>query len=95
MNAPRHRLSDRRASLTFDVESQGLKFICTASWFDNGPLAEVFLQNGKAGSMAAVNAQDAAVVCNSLPLSYRNAAPHRRRWGQAPPEAACPPSVTP
>jgi hypothetical protein len=65
----RDRLPNRRACLTFDITSQGLKFTCTASWFDNGTPAEVFLQNHRAGSMAGVNAQDAAVVA-SIALQY-------------------------
>jgi len=64
MTALRRRLPNRRASLTFDIMSQGLSFTCSASWFDDGTLAEVFLQNGKAGSMAGINAQNAAVVCS-------------------------------
>ena len=65
----RRLLPNRRANLTFDVESQGLKFTCSASWFSDGPLAEIFLQNHKAGSMAGINAQDSAVVC-SLALQH-------------------------
>jgi hypothetical protein len=65
----RRRLPDRRVSVTFDIESQNLKFTVTASRFADGSLAEVFLQNHKAGSMAGINAQDAAVVC-SIALQY-------------------------
>ena len=65
----RIRLPNRRASETFDLEAQGLKFTCTASCFSDGRLAEVFLMNHKAGSMASINAQDAAVVC-SLALQH-------------------------
>jgi hypothetical protein len=46
-----------------------LRFTCSASWFADGSLAEVFLQNHKAGSMAGINAQDSAVVC-SIALQY-------------------------
>ena len=65
----RRRLPNRRASITFEVESQGLTFTCSVSWFADGSLAEIFLQNHKAGSMAGINAQDAAVVC-SLALQH-------------------------
>jgi ribonucleoside-diphosphate reductase alpha chain len=65
----RRRLPNRRLSETFDLESQGLRFTATISRFDDGKLAEVFLRNHKCGSMAGVNAQDAAVVC-SLALQY-------------------------
>jgi hypothetical protein len=65
----RCRLPNRRASLTFDIEAQGLRFTCTASRYTDGTLAEVFLQNHKAGSMAGINAQDSAVIC-SLALQH-------------------------
>lgn len=65
----RIRLPNRRESETFGLEAQGLKFTCTASRFPDGRLAEFFLQNHKAGSMAGINAQDAAVVC-SLALQH-------------------------
>ena len=60
----RRRLPERRASETFDFESEGLKFTATVSRFDDGALGEIFLSNHKAGSMAGINAQDAAVVCS-------------------------------
>jgi hypothetical protein len=66
---PRQRLPNRRPSETFDLASQGLKFTATVSRFTDGTVAEVFLQNHKAGSMAGINAQDAAVVC-SIALQY-------------------------
>src|SRR5262245_53616360 len=69
MTAARERLPDRRLSETFEIESQGLRFTVTASRYADGGLAEVFLQNHKAGSMAGINAQDAAVVC-SLALQH-------------------------
>jgi hypothetical protein len=71
MTAPRQRqrLPDRRASLTFDLESQGLKFTCSASRFADGSLAEVFLTNHKAGSAAGIMASDAAVLA-SIALQF-------------------------
>ena len=65
----RHRLPNRRPSETFELEAQGLKFTATVSRFPDGSLAEIFLQNHKAGSMAGINAQDAAVVA-SLALQH-------------------------
>jgi hypothetical protein len=66
----RRRLPNRRLCETFEFESQGLKFTASISRFaDGGHLAEIFLQNHKAGSMAGINAQDAAVVC-SLALQH-------------------------
>ena len=65
----RHRLPNRRVSETFDIESQGLTFTVTASRFADGKLGEIFIVNHKAGSMAGINASDAAVVC-SLALQF-------------------------
>lgn len=65
----RQRLPNRRASETFPIEAAGLHYTATASWFEDGRLAEIFLSNHKAGSGADVNARDAAVVC-SLALQY-------------------------
>ena len=60
----RRRLPNRRGSVTFELESQGLKFTCTASWFEDGSLGEIFLTNHRAGSQAGINANDAAVICS-------------------------------
>ena len=65
----RRRLANRRASESFDLMAQGLKFTCTVSRFPDGTLAEVFLQNHKAGSAAGLAAQDSAVVA-SLALQF-------------------------
>jgi hypothetical protein len=65
----RQRLRNRRASETFELYAQGLKFTCTVSRFPDGSLGEIFLSNHKAGSMAGINASDAAVVC-SLALQF-------------------------
>jgi hypothetical protein len=69
MSAMRERLPNRRGSETFDFESQGLAFTATISRFDSGGLGEIFITNHKAGSMAGINASDAAVVC-SIALQY-------------------------
>ena len=65
----RRRLPNRRASESFDLESQGLRYTATISRYVDGAVAEIFLQNHKAGSMAGINACDAAVVC-SLALQH-------------------------
>ena len=65
----RTRLPNRRSSENFDLEAQGLKFTATVSRYPDGSLFEIFLQNHKAGSMAGIYAQDAAVVC-SIALQY-------------------------
>lgn len=69
MTAVRRRLPNKRVALSYDFESQGLKFTATVGHFSDGNLAEVFIRNHKAGSMAGINACDAAVVC-SIALQY-------------------------
>jgi hypothetical protein len=65
----RERLRDRRGAETFDFESQGLSFTASIGRFDDGRLGEIFIVNHKAGSMAGINASDAAVVA-SIALQY-------------------------
>lgn len=60
----RQRLPNRRASVSFNVEALGLKFVCTASRFPDGSLAEIFVQNGKINSSAGILAADAAIAAN-------------------------------
>jgi hypothetical protein len=65
----RERLPNRRPSTSFDFTAQGLGFTATVSRFTDGRVAEVFVVNHKAGSMAGINACDAAVVA-SIALQY-------------------------
>ena len=65
----RRRLPNRRASESFEIDAQGLAFTATVSRFDDGGVAEIFLQNHKAGSAAGINAADSAVVA-SIALQY-------------------------
>jgi ribonucleoside-diphosphate reductase alpha chain len=67
--ATRRRLPDRRASITFDVEAFHLRFTVTASPFDDGTPAEIFIQNHKAESAAGIMASDSAIAA-SLALQY-------------------------
>jgi ribonucleoside-diphosphate reductase alpha chain len=55
--------------MTFGIESQRLAFTVTASAFDNGELAEVFITNHRASSGAGIMASDAAIAA-SLALQY-------------------------
>jgi ribonucleoside-diphosphate reductase alpha chain len=66
----RKRLSNRRASETFELTAAGLRYRATVSRFDDGRVAEVFLSNHKVGSHADTAARDSAVVC-SLALQFR------------------------
>jgi ribonucleoside-diphosphate reductase alpha chain len=65
----RQRLPNRRASRTFDLEANGLRYTCTYSTFVDGRPSELFLSNHKSNSAADSNARDAAVVC-SIALQY-------------------------
>jgi hypothetical protein len=65
----RHRLPDRRGSVTFDVDAFALRFTVTASHFGDGSLGEIFLQNHKADSAAGIMASDGAVAA-SLALQF-------------------------
>lgn len=58
----RQRLPNRRASTSFDFESQGLKFTATYSRGADHTVQEIFLRNHKAESMAGINASDASVL---------------------------------
>jgi len=62
--AAREPSPGRRESEGFDVEALGLRFHATVSRYDDGRLAEIFLTNHKAGSMAGILASDSAVLCS-------------------------------
>jgi hypothetical protein len=65
----RHRLPNRRGSITFDVEALGLTFTVTASRFNDDSLGEVFIQNHKTNSAAGILASDSAIAA-SLALQF-------------------------
>ena len=65
----RARLADRRPSETFGFACNGLQYTTTISRFPDGQLAEIFINNAKAGSHSDTAAKDAAVVC-SIALQY-------------------------
>jgi hypothetical protein len=60
----RKHLKNPRGSITYDVEAFNLKFTVTASAFDDGGLAEIFLQNHKAESAAGIMASDSAIAAS-------------------------------
>jgi hypothetical protein len=62
----REGLANRRRSETFNVECSRLAYTATASWFDDGRLAELFLNNHKSNSAADVNAKDAAIALQNV-----------------------------
>jgi hypothetical protein len=65
----RQRLPNRRLAETFTLECAGLKYTATASFFNDGRLAEIFLSNHRAGSHADVVARDSAIAA-SLALQF-------------------------
>jgi hypothetical protein len=62
----RERLSNRRASIRFTVDYAGQRFIATLSRFNDGRIAEIFLDANKPDSQIAVHANDAAVLASLL-----------------------------
>jgi ribonucleoside-diphosphate reductase alpha chain len=65
----RRHLPNRRASMTFDFDAAGLRFVATVSRFDDGNPAEIFICSNKAGSAAGIMASDAAIA-GSLALQH-------------------------
>jgi hypothetical protein len=62
-------LPNRRANVTFALWCNSLLYTATVSYFANGDLAEISLQNAKAGSHSDAAAKDSVVVC-SIALQY-------------------------
>jgi hypothetical protein len=60
----RERLPNRRASISFGFECNGLRYTATVSRFADGRMAEIFLSNTKPSSQSDVNARDAAVAAS-------------------------------
>jgi ribonucleoside-diphosphate reductase alpha chain len=60
--SPRELLPNRRFSESFTFEVSGLRFTATVSRFDDGRIAELFLNNHKAGNQSDTNARDAAII---------------------------------
>lgn len=63
---PRERLSNRRQSENITFWHMGREYTARVSFYPDGRLAEVFLDNGKVGSDAQVNCRDAAVAVSLL-----------------------------
>jgi hypothetical protein len=62
----RIRLPNRRASLRFTVDHGGVRYLATLSKFDDGRIAEIFLDAAKPDSELAVHVADAAVLASML-----------------------------
>jgi hypothetical protein len=58
----RRRLPNRRACLSIAFEKNGQRFIASYGFFADGALAEVFLNNSKAGNDVDTSVRDAAIA---------------------------------
>ena len=58
----RRRLPNRRLCESFSFELDGLRFTASIGRFVDGRIAEVFLNNHKAGNQSDTNARDAAIL---------------------------------
>jgi hypothetical protein len=58
----RRRLPNRRPCESFSFELNGLRFTASIGRFDDGRIAEVFLNNHKAENQSDTNARDAAIL---------------------------------
>jgi hypothetical protein len=65
----RKPLPSRRLAETFDIETGGLRYICTVGRYPSGEIGELFLSNHKPDSAADLNARDCAIVC-SIALQF-------------------------
>ena len=65
MNA-RRRLPNRRGSVRFSLEHDGIRYLATLSKFDDGRIAEIFLDHTKPDSALATHVNDAAVLASLL-----------------------------
>ena len=65
----RERLPNRRPHELLDFEHAGFRFTAGIGRFDDGRLAEIFLNCSKVGTRVDVNARDAAIVA-SLALQH-------------------------
>ncbi len=69
MTALRQRLQDRRPHWLYRFECDGQSYTGGIGWFDDGRIAEIFINGSKVGTAVETNAQDAAIVA-SLALQH-------------------------
>ena len=62
----RRRLPNRRGHELLDFEHGGIHYTACIGRFENGDLAEIFLNTRKYGTAVDVNARDAAVAASLL-----------------------------
>jgi hypothetical protein len=64
--SPRRHLPNRRASEVFCFEHASARYTATISRFNNGKLAEIFIDHSRPNSQLAELANDAAVLVSLL-----------------------------
>ena len=62
----RARLPNRRRSLAFSFEHEGHRYRATATRYENGQLAEIFLDTGKINTPLQQNAETSAILVSLL-----------------------------
>ena len=67
--APRQQLRNRRPHWLYRFECDGQIYTGGIGRFDDGRIAEIFINGAKVGTAAETNAQDAAIVA-SLALQH-------------------------
>jgi ribonucleoside-diphosphate reductase alpha chain len=60
----RQRLANRRRSITFGFECNGLRYTATIGFYEDGRVGEIFLGNHRADSHADACAKDSAVLAS-------------------------------
>jgi hypothetical protein len=62
----RRILGNRRPHELFDIEHDGMRYTVRVGRFDDGRLAEVFINSTKVGSAVDINARDGAILVSLL-----------------------------
>jgi hypothetical protein len=70
----RHSLPTRRGNISFNFEHDGRTYHATATRYDDGRLAEIFLDCEKIGSAAQQHAETTAVLAS---LALQHGVPER------------------
>jgi hypothetical protein len=67
----RKRLPNRRGHMLLDFEADGFRYTAGLGLFEDGRLAEVFLNSGKIGTAIETAARDSAVVASIAASAWR------------------------
>lgn len=82
MTGLRSRLRDRRAHWLFRFECDGQSYTGGIGRFEDGRIAEVFINGTKVGTAAETNAQDAAIVASLGSATRLPCGNHPARFGE-------------